>query len=77
MLSELDGFQSLKDVRLICATNYPNELSAPFVRRFSKFIHVPMPDLNARQQAVALNLQPIEPHKVDTFSRHDKYRLSE
>ena len=64
-MTELDGFQSLKGVRVLCATNYPSKILVPFIRRFSSFIHVAMPKRSARKAALALYLEKNKPHQVD------------
>ena len=50
LLSEMDGFESLDDVKVIAATNRPELLDAALLRpgRFDRIVEIPMPDLDAR-----------------------------
>jgi proteasome regulatory subunit len=50
LLAELDGFDPLKDVRIIAATNRPDILDDALLRpgRFDRIIEVPNPDYEAR-----------------------------
>tara|TARA_B100000902_G_scaffold395411_1_gene453931 strand:+ start:146 stop:1378 length:1233 start_codon:yes stop_codon:yes gene_type:complete len=51
LLSELDGFESLEDVKVIAATNRPELLDAALLRpgRFDRIIEIPVPDIDARE----------------------------
>tara|TARA_B100000945_G_scaffold269442_1_gene230328 strand:+ start:2862 stop:4094 length:1233 start_codon:yes stop_codon:yes gene_type:complete len=51
LLSEIDGFDSLDDVKVIAATNRPELLDAALLRpgRFDRIIEIPLPDLEARE----------------------------
>ena len=51
LLSELDGFESLDDVKVIAATNRPELLDAALLRpgRFDRIIEIPIPDIDARE----------------------------
>ena len=50
LLSEMDGFESLNNVKVIAATNRPELLDVALLRpgRFDRIIEIPMPDVNAR-----------------------------
>ena len=51
LLSELDGFESLDNVKVIAATNRPELLDAALLRpgRFDRIIDIPIPDMDARE----------------------------
>ena len=51
LLSEIDGFDSLQDVKVIAATNRPELLDAALLRPgwFDWIIEIPMPDIEARE----------------------------
>ena len=46
LLAELDGFDSLEDVKIIAATNRPDILDDALLRpgRFDRVIEIPLPD---------------------------------
>ncbi|MBK70043.1 MAG: proteasome-activating nucleotidase [Euryarchaeota archaeon] len=50
LLAELDGFESLENVKVIAATNRPELLDEALLRpgRFDRIVEVPMPDEEAR-----------------------------
>ncbi|MAZ23743.1 MAG: proteasome-activating nucleotidase [Euryarchaeota archaeon] len=50
LLAELDGFESLENVKVIAATNRPELLDEALLRpgRFDRVVEVPMPDEEAR-----------------------------
>jgi|TARA_B110000881_G_scaffold197589_1_gene193841 proteasome regulatory subunit len=50
LLAEMDGFQSVKDVKIIAATNRPELLDAALLRsgRFDRIVNLPLPDKEAR-----------------------------
>ncbi len=52
LLSEMDGFESLGDVKIIAATNRPELLDAALIRpgRFDRIIEIPLPDLESREK---------------------------
>ncbi|MEA3559897.1 MAG: proteasome-activating nucleotidase [Candidatus Thermoplasmatota archaeon] len=52
LLSELDGFNNLGDVRIIAATNRPDILDRAILRpgRLDRIIEIPLPDLGARKE---------------------------
>ena len=51
LLSEMDGFETQDDVKLIAATNRPELLDAALLRpgRFDRIIDIPLPDVDARE----------------------------
>ncbi len=57
LLSELDGFTKIKDVKIIGATNRPDILDDALLRpgRFDRIIDVGLPDSEAREQIFAIN----------------------
>tara|TARA_Y100001954_G_C15801731_1_gene600498 strand:+ start:1495 stop:2709 length:1215 start_codon:yes stop_codon:yes gene_type:complete len=50
LLSELDGFEPLEDVKIIAATNRPELLDSALLRpgRFDRIVEIPLPDEDAR-----------------------------
>ncbi len=50
LLAEMDGFDSVKDVKIIAATNRPELLDAALMRsgRFDRIVTLPLPDKEAR-----------------------------
>jgi proteasome regulatory subunit len=52
LLSELDGFDSLENVKIIGATNRPDILDDALLRpgRFDRIIEIPLPNFEARKQ---------------------------
>ena len=51
MLTEMDGFEKSENILIIGATNHEDALDPAAVRpgRFDKKIHVPLPDVNGRE----------------------------
>ncbi|MBK65057.1 MAG: proteasome-activating nucleotidase [Euryarchaeota archaeon] len=51
LLAEMDGFESVKNVKIIAATNRPELLDAALLRsgRFDRIVTLPLPDKNARK----------------------------
>ena len=50
LLSELDGFEPLEDVKIIAATNRPELLDSALLRpgRFDRIVEIPLPDVVGR-----------------------------
>ena len=50
LLAEMDGFESVKNVKIIAATNRPELLDAALLRsgRFDRIVTLPLRDKNAR-----------------------------
>lgn len=65
LLSEMDGFEKNEEIIVIGATNHESDLDPAAVRpgRFDKKIHVPLPDVQGRQDILELYLAKI--HKAD------------
>ena len=56
LLIHMDGINNDKNnVLTLAPTNRPWDLDDAFLRRFSKRIHIPLPDLKARQQMFKMN----------------------
>jgi len=65
LLAEMDGFEKSDNILIIGATNHEDALDPAAVRpgRFDKKIHVPLPDINGREDIFNLYLENI--HKGD------------
>lgn len=74
--AQLDGAKSKKDDRFLFwgATNSPWKLAPRTVRRFSRRIHVPLPDLEARQEIFRLNIH--EEPKINVEEDINIYELA-
>ena len=59
LLSEMDGFDSRGEVRLIAATNRPDALDPAILRpgRFDRVVEVPMPDIEAREHIIRIHIE--------------------
>ena len=57
----MDGFEKNEDIIVIGATNHEDSLDPAAVRpgRFDKKIHVPLPDVNGREEILDLYLAKI------------------
>jgi len=57
LLSELDGFNSLGDIKIIGATNRPDILDDALLRpgRFDRIIEIPLPNVDARYQILKIH----------------------
>lgn len=58
LLAELDGFTTIKDVKIIGATNRPDILDDALLRpgRFDRIIDVGLPDAEAREQIFSIHI---------------------
>ncbi|HJH32704.1 MAG TPA: AAA family ATPase [Methanosarcinaceae archaeon] len=58
LLSEMDGFDTRGDVRIIGATNRPDALDPAILRpgRFDRVVKVPMPDARAREHIIRIHI---------------------
>ncbi|HJO42277.1 MAG TPA: AAA family ATPase, partial [Candidatus Thalassarchaeaceae archaeon] len=56
LLAELDGFESLENVKVIAATNRPELLDKALLRpgRFDRIIDVGLPDINGRKHILEI-----------------------
>ncbi len=61
LLVEMDGFEENSGVILVAATNRPDVLDPALLRpgRFDRQVIVPMPDINGREQILAVHLQNV------------------
>jgi SpoVK/Ycf46/Vps4 family AAA+-type ATPase len=59
LLTEMDGFEGLKDILVLGATNRPDSLDSALIRpgRFDELVHISMPDVDARQKIVEIAVQ--------------------
>jgi proteasome regulatory subunit len=68
LLSELDGFDSLENVKVIAATNRPELLDKALLRpgRFDRIVEIPLPDIEGREAIFKVHAKnmPLE-KKVD------------
>ena len=57
LLAELDGFDSLENVKIIGATNRPDILDEALMRpgRFDRIIEIPLPSYEARKQIFVIH----------------------
>ena len=57
LLAEMDGFESVKNVKIIAATNRPELLDAALLRsgRFDRIVNLPLPDKDARESILAVH----------------------
>lgn len=66
LLAELDGFDSLKDVKIIAATNRPDILDDALLRpgRFDRVIEIPIPDEASRKAILGVHLAGMNTKKI-------------
>jgi proteasome regulatory subunit len=59
LLAEMDGFDSVKDVKIIAATNRPELLDAALLRsgRFDRIVTLPLPDKDARKSIIQVHIK--------------------
>lgn len=57
LLAEMDGFESVKNVKVIAATNRPELLDAALLRsgRFDRIVSLPLPDKDARKSILKVH----------------------
>ncbi|MDY6780057.1 MAG: AAA family ATPase, partial [Halobacteria archaeon] len=61
LLTELDGVEELKNVKVIAATNRPDRIDKALLRpgRLDKVVEVPMPDLEARREIFKIHTRDV------------------
>ena len=66
LLAELDGFDALKDVKIIAATNRPDILDDALLRpgRFDRVIEIPIPDDASRKAILGVHLTGMNTKKI-------------
>lgn len=62
LLVEMDGFETQEGVIIIAATNRPDVLDPALLRpgRFDRQVTVPLPDVNGREQILAVHVKKIK-----------------
>jgi proteasome regulatory subunit len=71
LLSEIDGFQNLSNVKVIGCTNRKDILDPAVIRpgRLERHIYVPVPNLEARRQIYKIHSKSL---KIDTEINHER-----
>ncbi|MDA0842571.1 MAG: proteasome-activating nucleotidase [archaeon] len=74
LLAELDGFDSLHDVKIIAATNRPDILDDALLRpgRFDRIVEIPLPDDQARKSILEVHLSKMNTKRVKISSLVEK-----
>ena len=67
LLTEIDGFKSLDNVKIIGATNRFDVLDPALLRpgRFDRLIEIPLPDEKARMQILKIHSKRMKLNDVD------------
>jgi len=67
LLAELDGFDSLEDVKIIAATNRPDILDDALLRpgRFDRIIVIPLPDEAGRKKILSIHFEKMSTSRVN------------
>jgi len=68
LLSQMDGFKNKKSDRLVltlAATNAPWDMDTAALSRFSRRIHIPLPDAGATVEIIKLNTSGLDTSQVD------------
>jgi proteasome regulatory subunit len=67
LLAELDGFDSLEDVKIIAATNRPDILDDALLRpgRFDRIIVIPLPDDAGRKKILSIHFEKMSTSRVN------------
>ena len=74
LLAELDGFDSLEDVKIIAATNRPDILDDALLRpgRFDRIVTIPLPDASGRKDILALHISKMSTSRINLKAIVDK-----
>ena len=67
LLAELDGFDSLEDVKIIAATNRPDILDDALLRpgRFDRGIEIPLPDETGRKTILSIHFKKMSTSRIN------------
>ena len=67
LLAELDGFDALRDVKIIAATNRPDILDDALLRpgRFDRVIEIPLPDESGRKTILSIHFEKMSTTKIN------------
>lgn len=67
LLAELDGFDSLENVKIIAATNRPDILDDALLRpgRFDRVVKIPMPEVKARKAIISLHIKKMNTKRIN------------
>lgn len=67
LLSEMDGFKSLDNVKIIAATNRIDLIDPALLRpgRFDRIIYIPLPDFNARIEIFKIHSRNMNLKEID------------
>jgi proteasome regulatory subunit len=67
LLAELDGFDSLEDVKIIAATNRPDILDDALLRpgRFDRIVTIPLPDETGRKAILSLHISNMSTSRIN------------
>ncbi len=67
LLAELDGFDSLEDVKIIAATNRPDILDDALLRpgRFDRIIEIPLPDDTGRKTILSIHFKKMSTSRIN------------
>lgn len=73
LLNQMDGFDSLGQVKMIMATNRPDTLDPALLRpgRLDRKIEIPLPNEQARLEILKIHAGPISKHgEIGNFYRY-------
>lgn len=67
LLAELDGFDSLEDVKIIAATNRPDILDDALLRpgRFDRIVEIPLPNEEGRKSILSIHINKMSTGKIN------------